>query len=37
MKRKQYSVEQIVMVLKQAELSMLVADLVRQLGISQQA
>jgi putative transposase len=36
MKRKQYSVEQIVVALKQAELSMPVADLVRQLGISEQ-
>ncbi|KVL57216.1 transposase [Burkholderia cepacia] len=34
MKRKQYSVEQIVAALKQAELGMPVADLVRQLGIS---
>lgn len=36
MKRKQYSVEQIVAALKQAELGMPVADLVRQLGISEQ-
>ncbi|VWD65193.1 transposase [Burkholderia lata] len=36
MKRKQYSVEQIVAALKQAELGMSVADLVRQLGISEQ-
>src|SRR6202035_1290802 len=36
MKRKQYSMEQIVAVLKQAELGMPVADLVRQLGISEQ-
>ena len=36
MKRKQYSIEQIVAVLKQAELGMPVADLVRQLGISEQ-
>lgn len=37
MKRKQYSVEQIVAALKQAELGMPVADLVRQLGVSEQA
>jgi len=36
MKRKQYSVEQIVAVLKQAELGIPVADLVRQLGVSEQ-
>jgi putative transposase len=36
MKRKQYSVEQIVPALKQAGLGMPVADLVRQLGISEQ-
>ena len=36
MKRKQYSVEQIVAALKQAELGMPVAELVRQLGISEQ-
>ena len=36
MKRKQYSVEQIVAALKQAELGMPVADLIRQLGISEQ-
>lgn len=36
MKRKQYSVEQIVAALKQAELGMPVADLVRQLGVSEQ-
>jgi putative transposase len=36
MKRKQYSTEQIVAVLKQAELGMPVADLIRQLGISEQ-
>lgn len=36
MKRKQYSVEQIVVALKQAELGMPVADLIRQLGISEQ-
>ncbi len=36
MKRKQYSVEQIVAALRQAELGMPVADLIRQLGISEQ-
>ena len=36
MKRKRYSVEQIVAVLKQAELGMSVADLVRQTGITEQ-
>lgn len=36
MKRKQYSVEQIVAALNQAELGMPVADLVRQLGVSEQ-
>ncbi len=36
MKRKQYSVAQIVAALKQAELGMPVADLVRQFGISEQ-
>lgn len=36
MKRKQFSVEQIVAVLKQAELGMPVADLIRQVGISEQ-
>ncbi len=36
MKRKRFSVEQIVAVLKQAELGLLVADLVRQTGISEQ-
>lgn len=36
MKRKQYSVEQIVAALKQAELGMPVADLIRHLGISEQ-
>jgi hypothetical protein len=36
MKHKQYSVEQIVAALKQAELGMPVADLIRQLGISEQ-
>ena len=37
MKRKRFSVEQIVAVLKQAELGMPVADLIRQIGISEQA
>jgi putative transposase len=36
MKRKRFSVEQIVAVLKQAELGMPVADVVRQIGISEQ-
>lgn len=36
MKRKRFSVEQIVAVLKQAELGMPVADVVRQMGISEQ-
>ena len=36
MKRKRFSVEQIVAVLKQAELGMTVADLTRQVGISEQ-
>jgi putative transposase len=36
MKRKRFSVEQIVAVLKQAELGMPVQDLIRQLGISEQ-
>jgi len=36
MKRKRFSVEQIVAVLKQAELGTPVADLVRQIGISEQ-
>lgn len=36
MKRKQYSVEQIVAALKQAELGMPVADLTPQLGVSEQ-
>ncbi len=36
MKRKRFSVEQIVAVLKQAELGMPVADLIRQIGISEQ-
>jgi putative transposase len=36
MKRKRFSVEQIVAVLKQAELGMPVADVTRQIGISEQ-
>ncbi len=36
MKRKRFSVEQIVAVLKQAELGTSVADLIRQIGISEQ-
>ena len=36
MKRKRLSVEQIVSVLKQAELGLPVADLIRQVGISEQ-
>ena len=36
MKKKRFSVEQIVAVLKQAELGMAVADIVRQTGISEQ-
>ncbi len=36
MKRKRFSVEQIVAVLKQAELGLSVADLIRQVGISEQ-
>jgi putative transposase len=36
MKRKRFSVEQIVSVLKQAELGMPVADIIRQTGISEQ-
>ena len=36
MKRKHYLVEQIVVVLKQAELGMPVGDIVRQFGISEQ-
>jgi putative transposase len=36
MKRKRFSVEQIVAVLKQAELGMPVQDVIRQLGISEQ-
>jgi len=35
-KRKRFSVEQIVAVLKQAELGMVVSDLSRQMGISEQ-
>ena len=35
-KKKRFSVEQIVAVLKQAELGMPVADIVRQVGISEQ-
>ena len=36
MKKKRFAVEQIVTVLKQAEMGMPVADLVRQVGISEQ-
>lgn len=36
MKRKRYSTEQIVAALKQAELGMPVADLIRQMGITEQ-
>ena len=36
MKRKRFSVKQIVAVLKQAELGMPVADILRQVGISEQ-
>jgi putative transposase len=36
MKRKRFSVEQIVAVLKQAELGMRVADIIRQIGIYEQ-
>lgn len=36
MKRKRYSVEQIVSILKQAELGLPVSDLIRQVGISEQ-
>ena len=36
MNRKRYSVEQIVAVLKQAELGLPVGDLIRQIGISEQ-
>jgi putative transposase len=35
-KRKQYSVEQIVAVLRQAEMGMPVADVIRQMGITEQ-
>ena len=36
MKRKRFSVEQIIAVLKQAELGMPVADVIRRIGISEQ-
>jgi putative transposase len=36
MKKKRFSVEQIVAVVKQAELGLPVADLIRQVGISEQ-
>ncbi len=36
MKRKRFSVDQIVAVLKQAELGMAISDLTRQMGISEQ-
>ena len=36
MKRSRFSVEQIVAVLKQAELGMPVADVIRKIGISEQ-
>lgn len=36
MKRKRFSTEQIVTVLKQSEMGMPVADLIRQVGISEQ-
>ncbi len=36
MKKKRFSTEQIVTVLKQAEMGMAVADLIRQIGISEQ-
>ena len=36
MKKKRFSTEQIVAVLKQAEMGMAVADLIRQIGISEQ-
>ena len=36
MKKKRFSVEQIVAVLKQAEMGVVVADLIRQIGISEQ-
>lgn len=35
-KKKRFSIEQIVAVLKQAEIGMSVADLIRQMGISEQ-
>jgi len=37
MKRKRFSVEQIVSILKQAELGMPVAEAVRRVGVSEQA
>ena len=36
MKKKRFSTEQIVAVLKQAEMGLAVSDLIRQLGISEQ-
>jgi len=36
MKKKRFSTEQFVAVLKQAEMGMAVADLIRQIGISEQ-
>jgi putative transposase len=36
MRKKRFSVEQIVAILKQAELGLPVADLIRQIGISEQ-
>jgi putative transposase len=36
MKKKRFSVEQIVAILKQAELGMPVADVIRQVGVSEQ-
>ena len=36
MKKKRFSTEQIVAVLKQAEMGIAVADLIRQIGISEQ-
>ena len=36
MKKKRFSTEQIVVVLKQAEMGLAVSDLIRQLGISEQ-
>ena len=36
MKRKRFSTEQIVSVLKQLEMGMAVADLIRQIGVSEQ-